>query len=988
MHGLFLFSSLALLFATIWMLAQDSARPWKDYQRAYRKRYAPQTPLGIRQISLPELTQDFNFRPVARCDRCTTCHLGIDRDSENLGPDNEIPHPFQCHPRLDLFVAENSPHPLKQFGCTICHEGQGGSTDFCRASHAPSDATSERAWKERYAWSRDANWDSPMLPARFAESRCLKCHPSATDLEPTARFPDPPAPKLLAGYHLVRRLGCFGCHEISGYDADGRIVGPDMRLEKGEREEGRGEREQIPPGSMRKVGPSLRQVAETVSQEYLADRIADPSHFLPESTMPRLFGINEHLEGPALKEANRFEAVEILAISTYLLQAAEPSQISPTPDAATAVETPSAVRGKKLFQMQGCLACHKHQDFPEGRSIQGPELSRIGAKYTAPNARRWLVDWLRDPVRHSPRTVMPNPRLEKTLSAEDGRATDPAEDLAAYLLASRANFQTAPLPSPTEKDLCELSDGQTVFTSASYIAHASKGNERIQKKLFEFGQSAILKRGCAGCHDIPGCEQTQGIGPALAGWGRKPTSQLAFDKIGEYVTNKSTHASTNPADGTFFMGALLDRRREGFLWQKLREPRSFDYLAWPKKNYNAYLRMGRFNLTDAEREAVMTFVLGFTADPPRGKYAYAPDVRRKAVIEGRKALDRFACAECHTLEHERWTIAYKPGEMPSPPPFDNFDFVKPRLSEAERAASRIVGKNGLCRAELAGMPRLDSAGNPIEDEDDDGRPIRYFTLWKPAAVDGRLWPVGGPDVTVPSASVIKKRPAWGGTLPRMLYPTILADAKQKGSRTPELEAWSWLPPPLTMEGQKVRADWLNDYLLGTASIRPGSILLMPQFNLSPDEAVALTAYFTAADPNPTSIVLPKSQVSNSSHDRALKFILDAQNSCAKCHVIGDYRPGGRDATIVAPNLAQAGRRLRPQYLRRWLADPQSILPYSPMPKNFPFQEKPSNQKLLPGDSLERLDAVERLLLQFDDYAKEKMSIREMMPKPQKPSDGL
>ena len=36
-------------------------------------------PLAVEQIWLPELTIDYNFRQVARFDRCTTCHQGIDR---------------------------------------------------------------------------------------------------------------------------------------------------------------------------------------------------------------------------------------------------------------------------------------------------------------------------------------------------------------------------------------------------------------------------------------------------------------------------------------------------------------------------------------------------------------------------------------------------------------------------------------------------------------------------------------------------------------------------------------------------------------------------------------------------------------------------------------------------------------------------------------------------------------------------------------------
>ena len=51
------------------------------------------------------------------------------------------------------------------------------------------------------------------------------------DLEPSERFPEPPAPKLVEGYHLIRQYGCYGCHEINGWSGPDKRIGPDMRLE-------------------------------------------------------------------------------------------------------------------------------------------------------------------------------------------------------------------------------------------------------------------------------------------------------------------------------------------------------------------------------------------------------------------------------------------------------------------------------------------------------------------------------------------------------------------------------------------------------------------------------------------------------------------------------------------------------------------------------------------------------------------------------------
>ena len=71
-------------------------------------------------------------------------------------------------------------------------------------------------------------WDFPMLPMRFVESSCLKCHHQVTDLIGSDNRNE--APKLLRGFNLIKENGCFGCHEIAGRKG-GRQIGPDLRLE-------------------------------------------------------------------------------------------------------------------------------------------------------------------------------------------------------------------------------------------------------------------------------------------------------------------------------------------------------------------------------------------------------------------------------------------------------------------------------------------------------------------------------------------------------------------------------------------------------------------------------------------------------------------------------------------------------------------------------------------------------------------------------------
>jgi len=1052
-----------------------------------------------------------------------------DEDAEvlKLGIRRGLAHPYSSHPRLDLFVGSLSPHPMGRFGCTVCHDGQGSATEFRFASHTPNDSKERARWREQYGWFWNHHWDFPMRPARFFEASCLRCHHAVTDLAPSERFPDPPAPKLLAGYHLVRQNGCFGCHEIRGVTASGERVGPDMRLEPNYHEaalqlladaelsdEHRALARQIvdhpevpeprrqlaaslavdptesgssgsgrvnaarrsavsilaaeapAPGTMRKVGPSLRDVAGKLDPVFLDEWLRQPESFRPDTRMPRFYGLWSPLEGETLDDAKRFEAAEIYAVTDYLLAESQPVEVLEPPPEVT--EPASAERGRRLFLTQGCLACHKHEDFPEGQSIQGPNLSRLGSKLTTEAGRRWLVSWIRDPARHSPRTLMPNTLLAPIPFAdteEDGdgqeedahqprpRVTDPAADVAAYLLESAGTGeQPSTRRALVDADLDELVllhltgavsrrraveylNGSLEFTAEEAQGDAIEllGRATPEKKIRYLGRRTIRKRGCYGCHDIPGFEDAQPIGPTLSDWGRKQESLLAFEQVHQFLAKsqaesgnergagwdelagKLSDAGADP-DREFYVDALLGKRREGFIWQKLRGPRSFDYKKADNKGYNEQLTMGRFSLTPEEREAIITFVLGLVADPPAEKYVCRGDRRRQAITEGRKVLDRYACAECHTLEMERWTIQYDPDEIEEPYEVEDFALLKPSVHPRQLDVSTRPDCRGLLDAEAVGMPQYDEAGEPVEDVDDDDNPMFYFNLWEPLAIkvqgDWTVWTVGGPQLGVsdprgiavrpsseaPSPHLTAEqqrvrpgytphlaaiRPPTGGAFARLLFPRVLDDENPA-----VMEAWGWVPPPLVGEGSKVQPAWLHDYLLEPFPIRPASVLRMPKYTMSAEEAGKLVDYFAAAagvdfpyssDPRSRSTgAEAKELVRPGRLDDAMRIVTDRITFCTKCHLVGDYDPGGEIRTVLAPRLDRVSRRIRPGYLRRWLANPKSLLPYTGMPVNFPPTGPPIGQDLFEGTSIEQLDAVSDLLLNYDWYMNRRTSIRRMI----------
>jgi cytochrome c2 len=367
--------------------------------------------------------------------------------------------------------------------------------------------------------------------------------------------------------------------------------------------------------------------------------------------------------------------------------------------------------------------------------------------------------------------------------------------------------------------------------------------------------------------------------------------------------------------------------------------------------------MGRFNLTDRQREAIMTFVLGLVAEPPGDKYVCRAEGRRGAIAEGRKVLDKYACAECHTLELERWTLA------------------------------NAAGGRG---TELVGTPRVDASGKLLEDEDDAGQPLNFFTPWEPAVIDGRSWPVGGADVPVGRSQLLARHPPLGGTLARLLYPVLLARAKASGATGTESEVWGWTPPPLVHEGAKVQAAWLRDYLANPAAIRPAAALRMPRFNFSEAEIAKLVAYFAADSEEktvglaaglPTGTLDPPYNAAKTAGDSgteetplrlarwqsAMKILTDQKTFCARCHLIGEQPGSGGGFVATAPNLEEVGHRIQPEYIRRWLANPRSILPYTTMPVNFPPASPPLGKVAGLDGSDDQLDAVVDLLIHYDRY---------------------
>jgi hypothetical protein len=189
------------------------------------------------------------------------------------------------------------------------------------------------------------------------------------------------------------------------------------------------------------------------------------------------------------------------------------------------------------------------------------------------------------------------------------------------------------------------------------------------------------------------------------------------------------------------------------------------------------------------------------------------------------------------------------------------------------------------------------------------------------------------------------------------------------------------------EGKKVQTDWLHGFLMDPSAIRPAVVMRMPNFHMSSDEAEKLVNYFAAMNeaqfpfeykPQQRSNYLTKLTSGGGDPLAEAMNIVTNGNYCVKCHAVADFAPQG-DPNTFGPNLADVQSRLRPNFTRDWIANPARILPYTGMPVNIPYRPDDPHlggvaQDLYHGTSLQQVNGLVDLLMNFDAYARRNMSV--------------
>jgi cytochrome c1 len=424
--------------------------------------------IKVNQTVHEDLRFDVNYQTVPRVDRCTTCHLGIDKKGYE-----DAPQPYTTHPNLDLFLSSKSPHKLEDIGCTVCHSGWDRSTDFNWAAHMPSDSAEAARWHHERGWHTLHKWDEPMLPMQYVQGQCYKCHTEDVQLAG--------APVFNQGRELFERVGCWSCHKVEGK------LGP-------------------------KMGPSLRSLQGKTTQDWVRRWIEDPVGFRPTTLMPAFFNQPNTSDDYSLRR----NELEVAAITDYLFAK---SDVDPLKSMPAAPGNP--VRGKQLVESVGCMGCHLvgTDTAPPADHIRrqyGPNLMGLAAKTSA----AWVYSWIKDPKAMYAETRMPNLRL----------TDQEANDITAYLMSVPApsgwGSQALEEPAAQLLDEVTLEYLQTTLSkheATKRLAQMTHGD----KRLF-LGEKLIGRYGCYACHDLPGFEKAEPIGVELTGEGSKIIAKFDF----------------------------------------------------------------------------------------------------------------------------------------------------------------------------------------------------------------------------------------------------------------------------------------------------------------------------------------------------------------------------------------------------------------------------------------------------------------------------
>ena len=140
---------------------------------------------------------------------------------------------------------------------------------------------------------------------------------------------------------------------------------------------------------------------------------------------------------------------------------------------------------------------------------------------------------------------------------------------------------------------------------------------------------------------------------------------------------------------------------------------------------------------------------------------------------------------------------------------------------------------------------------------------------------------------------------------------------------------------------------------------------MPRFNLERRRREALAAYLAARD-RATYPFAPEPAPAPAGPALEQSLQLFARLKCVSCHQLSNaakLKPGD-----LAPDLALGGARLRRAWIRRFVLEPQAVIPGTRMPTLFPLADEDDPQSRVTPEPALLGGAIDRQIEALTDLS--------------------
>ena len=600
-------------------------------------------------------------------------------------------------------------------------------------------------------------------------------------------------------------------------------------------------------------------------------------------------------------------------------------------DAANKLNTQAVdlrVANSKLDARLQQLDFQSHSLMQDQKKV-GPNLKDARLKLN----KNWIPVWLKKPSDFRPTTKMPNFRL-----------TDhQIQAISAYIW-------------------------QSGFTDA--LPKHKPGNASHGKELFE-------TRGCLACHSIGEGDQMQGgtFAANLTRVGEKAN----YDYLVRWIHN--ARQRTRP----YCPYEKKDIGPEDYAKKNLPYVFDLDHSRCPNDGHELQVQnmtvMPSLRLSPEDAEDIATYLMSQKKQEP-SSYANASFMDDPALKEeGKKWVRFYGCGGCHEIAgmEEEGRIGTEL-TFEGSKPIERLDFAlfTEVAQRGGKGAEPIKDKEDLARLPdgPATEPWYDHKGffehklaepniydqGKVKSETEALR-MPNVHLTKDQVLDLTTFLLGSQETSLPQSYqykpgdarhdiqegwwVVKKYNCMGCHQFIPGQRTILMGLKQYQ------DAQEQLPPKLLTEGARVDPEWLRKFLSNPAlsttdtnrnGVRPYLKVRMPTFSFSDNELRKLVRFFEALSQQPLPYIpeeVPTLTAKES--DMARSLFSSTAAPCLKCHATGDP---AHDKIATAPNFLLAKERLKPDWVERWITDPQAVSPGTSMPSGL-FRQQ-NNQWVFAG----------------------------------------